>query len=341
MIAGMVDTDSAWMDAPLWEKSQILAPYHLAIKQASNRVHLLHRSAPRTSSESDCIIHPAESTHHLRECQTFLKRPYRIRQSLISQHKLCKRCLDQKHVGRCSIPLDCRRCRRRDGEHVEGTCMQDAPHCALHPQAHHETRDCPVFEQLDPVARRKLMSEDRLCFACLGLHFLSDNRCPPNVPRCLKCTQAHHPLLHQPEGKIDNYKTSRVAAQNRDGPQTARNHGKNHAAFATGPVSSDADSLSQEDIAASRRRKRSKRANQRLRNVAAPSSEVSLPPSRTLLSAYNQHVHQRSLRATLPVSYEPTYSPPLPRERRTQEETTPNWPPLFPTKAQLRFRCSY
>ena len=65
--------------------------------------------------------------------------------------------------------------------------------CYFHQSSDHRTVECPQFQQLGYEERRKIASDNRLCFNCLEAHYAS--HCTARV-RCDNCGGAHITLMH-------------------------------------------------------------------------------------------------------------------------------------------------
>lgn len=74
-------------------------------------------------------------------------------------------------------------------------------------KADHYLHACPDFRAMTTQRRRKFVTEQRVCYNCLGNHAVA--RCS-NTRRCTKCGQKHHSLIH------DNGKTSSATATSKD-----------------------------------------------------------------------------------------------------------------------------
>ncbi|XP_029164536.1 uncharacterized protein LOC114943088 [Nylanderia fulva] len=76
--------------------------------------------------------------------------------------------------------------------HVTRHQGTDSPHCALCREKH-TLMTCKEFKAKTAVERKTFVETNRLCFNCLGNHFLS--RCQ-SKKNCLTCNARHHTMLH-------------------------------------------------------------------------------------------------------------------------------------------------
>ncbi|XP_029154848.1 uncharacterized protein LOC114929767 [Nylanderia fulva] len=76
--------------------------------------------------------------------------------------------------------------------HVTKHQGADSPHCALC-RENHTLMTCKSFKAKTAVERKTFVETNRLCFNCLGNHFLA--RCQ-SKKNCLTCNARHHTMLH-------------------------------------------------------------------------------------------------------------------------------------------------
>uniref|UniRef100_A0ABD2WLM0 Peptidase aspartic putative domain-containing protein n=1 Tax=Trichogramma kaykai TaxID=54128 RepID=A0ABD2WLM0_9HYME len=80
-------------------------------------------------------------------------------------------------------------------------------------QESHYMSACDGFRLLDLNKRKSFVSENKLCYNCLGRHFLRDCR---SSKSCRRCRGRHHTLLHADEPSVDGP----LAAQDESGVST-------------------------------------------------------------------------------------------------------------------------
>ncbi|XP_011696421.1 PREDICTED: uncharacterized protein LOC105455072 [Wasmannia auropunctata] len=90
--------------------------------------------------------------------------------------------------------------------------------------ANHYISACPTYRGKSPQQRREFISQNQLCFNCLGPHRVSACR---TTKRCLTCGQLHHTSIHG---------TSQIAAQEEAAGQSSTSKGQPSQSLCTAVV---------------------------------------------------------------------------------------------------------
>ena len=67
-------------------------------------------------------------------------------------------------------------------------------YCHIHKAKSHSTHECKKFSSMKYSDRKKIVVDNKLCFACLGSHRIAD--CNSNV-KCERCNEKHLTLMHR------------------------------------------------------------------------------------------------------------------------------------------------
>lgn len=79
----------------------------------------------------------------------------------------------------------------------------DSNHCVFHDRVGHSITECKAFSRLPYVERKRMVFDLKICFRCLGPHFISECQA---VVKCDTCNKEHVTVMHQ----SDDYKSSNL-----------------------------------------------------------------------------------------------------------------------------------
>ena len=79
-------------------------------------------------------------------------------------------------------------------EGISNGNVSNPVYCQLHSSDKHDLKNCKAFGNLPKDDKLKLVKDNKLCFRCLGNHFVSN--CNISVPRCDVCQKNHLTIMH-------------------------------------------------------------------------------------------------------------------------------------------------